>query len=680
MHGLEFLTAQHDLSTAFIAKYDYTLVIVSYLIACLSAYIAWNMAELYRYESNLQKKLMWVTGGGLVMGCGIWAMHFVAMLAYKLPVAINYDINMTILSMLPAVVASIIAIAIIGQLKQTAGHLVIGSIFFGAGIGAMHYTGMSAMRLNAMMMYEPFYFGLSIVVAVGLAFISLKLKAVTDSYSNHVYYSQFKLVSILMMGAAVAGMHYTGMVSVYYFPISMIDPSLSTSHDEILATMVSILALLILLSTIVITLFEKRIKNVRLSADTSRERMFEAIDNISDGFVLFDSNDRLILHNEQYKKMYQEIGEWIKPGVSYRELLEKRAEFADLHIKGNALKYIDDRLLWHKNPNDHFVETLKDGRHVFGKEKRSESGDLVGIWTDISELKRAEDQLLHGNRQLQMVLDVSPSPTVIRSFEDSELVYLNQSATEFFANNNIDVQIGSKDNFLDTSDYEDIKKIIFEKGTLTNAEFEISSIIGRKLNLMMSATSIVYDNKVAILLSFMDITTQKNLENQLRELAQTDHLTGIHNRRYFAEAGAKEISRCMRNKLPLTLIMLDIDLFKHINDKFGHDVGDQVIVHTAQVCRDSIRDTDILGRMGGEEFAIILPDKGIEDAKIIAERIRKIIEETSMKNDKLDFNFTASIGISTLKAGEQDSLQKMLIRADEKMYLAKNNGRNQVVF
>jgi|GEM_PF-4929214 len=680
MHGLKFLTPQYDLNSAFVAQYDYLLVILSYLIACLAAYTAWNMATLYQIENESRRKIIWVGCGGFVMGCGIWAMHFVAMLAYELPVAINYDIVITLISVLPAIIASTLAISIIGKAQLTLNSVILGSVLFGAGIGTMHYVGMAAMRVNAVMVYDSFYFTLSIFVAVALAFVSLKLKSVTEQYSSHLHYSLFKLASISMMGAAVAGMHYTGMAAVHYFPIDNIDPALTKPHDAALATMVIILVVLIMLLTIAVTMFERRIRNALLTADTSRERMFNAIDNISDGFVLFDSDDRLILHNEHYKKMYGEIGEWIKPGVSYKELLEKRAEHADKHISEKTEDYINDRLLWHEDPNEHFIETLNDGRHVFGKEKRSASGDIVGIWTDISDLKKVEGQLKKSNQQIQMILDVSPSPIIIRSIEGDILLYVNQSANEYFNKNNFRLKLNTTDKLINQSDYIGMRETIIDKGFMTNREFDVGSTTGEEFSIIMSGTLINYNNEAAVMLSFVDISAHKHLENRLRELAQTDSLTGISNRRFFSELGGREINRCQRNKLPLAMLMLDIDKFKLINDQYGHDVGDQAIIQTTKICNDSIRDTDIIGRMGGEEFAIILPDKGLKEAQMIAERIRKKIEATPMTIYQLNFSFTISIGISILDPDKQDSIQTMLIRADEKLYQAKNNGRNQIAF
>ena len=680
MHGLNFLTSQHDISTAYIAYYDNVLVLFSYLIACLAAYTAWTMASLYRAENHRYKKVLWMFGGGLVMGCGIWAMHFVAMLAYRLPIAVSYDLSITLLSMLPAIIASIIAISVIGQAKLTARHFIFGSVLFGIGIGSMHYVGMAAMRMNALMIYDPLIFAISLVVAIALAFVSLKLKFITEQFSSHQYYQSIKNCSILIMGTAVSGMHYTGMAAVYYFPITRIDTNLLVAKHTNLPAIVITISILIMILTIAIAMFENRLKNAISKIHTSRERMYEAIDSISDGFVMFDEADRLVLYNDNFKKMYQEIGEWIRPGVTYSELVEKRAQYADAHIGENPQQYINDKLKWHKDPESYFTETLNDGRHVFGKEQRAVSGDSVGVWTDISELKKAKNRLLQSNKQVQMLLDASPSPIIVRAVNDNEVLYFNDSAKAYFTKNHFDITLGSKNTFVSTRHLEALKQQIVCDGNVTNVEFDLSANDGTDYTVMLSATLISYDNKPSVLFSFVDISERKALEQKLRDLAQTDPLTRIYNRRYIMETGEKEIARCQRNKQQLTLLILDIDNFKVINDTYGHEMGDKSIIKITEICQYSIRDVDILGRLGGEEFVILLPDTDLRQAKTIAERIRFNVESNQMTSIDQQFSFTTCIGISSvLKAGE-DNITDMIARADEKLYQAKHNGKNQVAW
>lgn len=167
------------------------------------------------------------------------------------------------------------------------------------------------------------------------------------------------------------------------------------------------------------------------------------------------------------------------------------------------------------------------------------------------------------------------------------------------------------------------------------------------------------------------------LNYKLENLAMTDELTQIANRRAFFIKGAEEILRARRYHLPLSLIMLDIDRFKVINDTFGHDSGDFALQCIASTLSQGIREVDIVGRLGGEEFAILLPNTKIEDAHQLAERIRKEIEEHSCMKREFNQTLTASFGVAEYGL-QLKNLDELLKNADTAMYLAKNSGRNRV--
>ncbi len=172
-----------------------------------------------------------------------------------------------------------------------------------------------------------------------------------------------------------------------------------------------------------------------------------------------------------------------------------------------------------------------------------------------------------------------------------------------------------------------------------------------------------------------------SLENEKRraeKMAMTDSLTGLYNRRAFHEVGAHEVIRCNRFGHSLSLITLDIDHFKNINDTYGHIVGDKALQHLARILSDGFREVDLIARIGGEEFAILLPETDDDLAVDIAERLRKNIENYSFKVDDSKISFTSSFGVST-KTEKIDTLDKMLQNADQAMYKAKENGRNNVV-
>ncbi|MGE4536472.1 MAG: diguanylate cyclase [Desulfovibrio sp.] len=175
--------------------------------------------------------------------------------------------------------------------------------------------------------------------------------------------------------------------------------------------------------------------------------------------------------------------------------------------------------------------------------------------------------------------------------------------------------------------------------------------------------------------------TQFELQQRVKELhilATTDSLTGLSNRRYFIQKVMEEITRSKRYVTPFVFLMLDIDHFKSINDTYGHDVGDAVLKSMGAVLRKTMRETDHIGRLGGEEFGILLIETSHFEARHIAERLRKSLEESCTETHSGQICFTVSIGLAAFQKDKDDPLEDMLRRADNALYQAKNNGRNQV--
>ncbi len=164
------------------------------------------------------------------------------------------------------------------------------------------------------------------------------------------------------------------------------------------------------------------------------------------------------------------------------------------------------------------------------------------------------------------------------------------------------------------------------------------------------------------------------LNTELLEMAYRDPMTNAYNRRYFFETGEKLLSFAKREKHTFTVAMMDIDKFKNVNDTYGHDIGDAVIIDLSNNITKLLRESDICARFGGEEFAVIYQNTNIDNAKIVSEKIRQVIEKSKV-NDLI--NYTISIGISVLDL-EKDTLEDALKYADKALYEAKENGRNQV--
>jgi diguanylate cyclase (GGDEF)-like protein len=161
-------------------------------------------------------------------------------------------------------------------------------------------------------------------------------------------------------------------------------------------------------------------------------------------------------------------------------------------------------------------------------------------------------------------------------------------------------------------------------------------------------------------------------------LAITDPLTGVFNRRHFFELTQQELTRAQRYGLPISTIMLDLDHFKQINDRYGHLVGDHVLQEVAESIRDNIRTVDILGRYGGEEFTILLPNTALPGTREIAERVCEMIASLTLKMDDDSVLVTASLGVVSVEDVTDISIEVLLNRADQALYAAKQSGRNQI--
>lgn len=164
---------------------------------------------------------------------------------------------------------------------------------------------------------------------------------------------------------------------------------------------------------------------------------------------------------------------------------------------------------------------------------------------------------------------------------------------------------------------------------------------------------------------------------ELEKLATTDFLTGLCNNRGFAEISENEIRRARRFRNPLSVIMLDIDCFKEINDTHGHATGDRVLVKIAEIGIAGLRTIDTIGRLGGEEFGVLLPHTDIAGAETVAEFLRAAIERAEIQTSSGTIKFTASLGIAEMRHSDTN-INSILERADDLLYTAKRNGRNQV--
>jgi two-component system cell cycle response regulator len=166
--------------------------------------------------------------------------------------------------------------------------------------------------------------------------------------------------------------------------------------------------------------------------------------------------------------------------------------------------------------------------------------------------------------------------------------------------------------------------------------------------------------------------------SSIKNMATYDTLTGLYNRRYFEERLGVEAEKSFYSGIPLSLVMVDIDHFKKINDTFGHTEGDQILCKISSILKNSVRRNDTVARYGGEEFILILPEAGLEQSFVIAERIRQMVEKTLFEVGRAQVHLTLSMGISNFPSRRVKSKEELIKMADQALYDAKRGGRNKV--
>jgi PAS domain S-box-containing protein len=282
-----FVTGQIPLELCIAYRHDKWLVWLSYVVAAFASYTALHLTDRIRSAPAKGIRAIWLAIAGTSMGCGIFAMHFIAMLAVRISIPVQYDITETILSAVFAVVASGIAFHFSNRRGRNHAGLAVGAVILGSGIGLMHYTGMAALRMPAHVYYDPFLFALSVVVAVTLSGLALYVLHSNETW-HRLSRFQARLCAALVMGLAVTVMHYTGMFATYFYPDTGGVASGTTFDGTLMAIAVGSLTLMISGIAVSAALLDRRAEIAEAQRQQSESFLKTTIDNSADGILTFD--------------------------------------------------------------------------------------------------------------------------------------------------------------------------------------------------------------------------------------------------------------------------------------------------------------------------------------------------------------------------------------------------------
>jgi PAS domain S-box-containing protein len=287
-----FLTDGIRLEFCIDYHHDVWLVILSYVVAAFASYTAFHLIARVRSAGNDRIRLIWLVIAGTSMGCGIFAMHFIAILAMRIPVQVHYDTLLTALSALFAVAASGIAFHFASHVERGFLRMFVGAAILGVGIGLMHYTGMTALRMPAHIYYDPWVFALSVLVAVTFSLVALYVLRASEGWW-FLSRAQTRLLGALVMGLAVTLMHYTGMLATYFYPeMGRIEAGI-TFDGTLMAVAVGTATFLISTISILGALLDRRAEVAEARRMQSESFLQTLVDNSADGILTFD--ERLVI-------------------------------------------------------------------------------------------------------------------------------------------------------------------------------------------------------------------------------------------------------------------------------------------------------------------------------------------------------------------------------------------------
>ena len=388
---LQFLPELPESNLLYGGSYSPVWVIISVLLAILGSYAAQRASARIGQLHDAASRLIWASISALTMGVGIWAMHFIGMLALSLPCRVYYDPLITLASMIPGILAAGVALGVVWHGTKHLSPL-IGSVLLGAGIGTMHYTGMAAMQLEGFVRYDPSLFALSIIVAVVLSYIALRIK----NGWFHLRKGHDVLVAVVMGGAA-SGMHYTGMSAAYFVrgDVAALPPSVFTTNT--LAIAIAITTAFMALGALAIAAVSRNFETtaqLRYSEKRIRQLLTEKETILSNALIgiAYLKQRHVVSCNRRLEEIFQYepgelIGESTERFYDSRETFDHIGEFAYRGAAENS-GYTGEVRLRHKDGSV-FWGTL-NGKAVDPAHPHEGS---IWIYSDISDRKKAEAKI-----------------------------------------------------------------------------------------------------------------------------------------------------------------------------------------------------------------------------------------------------------------------------------------------
>ncbi len=298
--------------------------------------------------------------------------------------------------------------------------------------------------------------------------------------------------------------------------------------------------------------------------------------------------------------------------------------------------------------------------------------------------KQSEEVLRESETKFRGITESTPDAIIMMDHKGS-ISFWNPAATKILGYQDEEAIGQNLHELLAPERYHEAFRTAFPKfvktgrGNAVDRTIELSALHknGHEITVALTLSALLVQEKRHAVGILRDITQWKKMEKKLIQLASTDNLTGLFNRRVFLDRIAEEIARCKRYSKSAVLVMLDLDHFKSVNDTYGHAAGDEVLRHFVDIIRANVREADVSGRLGGEEFALLLPETTLDAAIPVVERILNHVRQSAISTGDGEVRYTASAGF--VQISDENSIDDLMARADKALYRAKKEGRDRAV-
>lgn len=651
-------------------RLDPALVLLSVGVAVLTSALALHLASLARQTVSHAQRHLVLASGGVALGAGIWAMHFIGMLAFELCTTVSYDLATTLLSMLPGLAASWTALWLLARPHISSAQLVAGGVLVGAGIGAMHYAGMAAMRLTPLLRYDPLWFAASLAVAVLLAVLALWVRFGLHRWGLLRDW-QITLLSAAVMGSAISGMHYTAMEAARFVGVAEDGFTGGPAWTQALALTVALATAAV--STLMGVLNGLlRYRDLYRKVGHSESRLRTLVDTAVDGIITIDQRGTVQSFNQAAERIFG----WAQNevlGHNIRMLMPAPYSDQHDHYLSRYMRTGEARII---GTGREVSGLRKDGslvplRLAIGRADAPGDPLFVGFVIDLSQRKQAEEQLriaasvFDHSYEAVLILDGQHrvedlNPAFERMTGLARIACLQQPVESFYG-----------------ADFSGIWSTVQAQGhwqgELTGRDLGGGAIAQR---VSIAAVRHHEPDPHHYIVVISDITQAKAHERELERIALYDSLTGLPNRRLLTDRLLQGMHQAQRRRMLLAVCYLDLDGFKQVNDQHGHEVGDMLLIEVGRRIQSLLRAEDTLARLGGDEMVLLLGDlHDPSDCLPVVSRVLEAIHQP-VQLPQGTGQVSASMGLAIFPL-DGDTPDLLLRRADHAMYEAKQNGKNQ---